>query len=137
MKNVNNVEENSMQNKIVVPGKVDRQSNKKFRIQKDKASEIEADIHIEEDGDYEVEKLSVDGLPTHMDDGIAIRWFNNFAIRKNGKYIKQRYFVTIAGLSSARVVICDSKGEPYYYRGDVKNDTIELTDGDPAIGGSP
>jgi hypothetical protein len=137
MKKVNSVEENSMQNKIVVRGKVDRLSNKKFRIQKDKASEIEADIDIEEDGDYEVEKLSVDGLPTHMDDGIAIRWFNNFAIRKKGQYIKQRYFVTIAGLSSARVVICDSKGEPYYYRGDVKDDTIELTDGDPAIGGSP
>jgi hypothetical protein len=137
MKEVNIVEEKTMQNKIVVPGKVDRLSNKKFKIEKDKASEIDADIEITADGDYEVQKLSVDGLPTHMPDGIAIRWFNNFAIKKNGKYINQRYFVTIAGLSSARVVICDSNGKPYYYQGPVKDDTIELTDGDPSIGGSP
>jgi hypothetical protein len=131
------MEENIMQNKIVVPGKVDRLSNKKFKIKKDKASEIDADIDIVEDGEFEVEKLSVEGLPTKMPDGIAIRWFNNFAIKKKKQYIRQRYFVTIAGLSSARVVICGSDGEPYYYEGPVKDDTLELTDGDPAVGGSP
>ena len=126
-----------MQNKIVVPGKVDRLNHKRFKIKKDKPSEIDADIDIAEDGEYEVEKLSVEGLPTKMPDGISIRWFNNFAIKKKNQYIRQRYFVTIAGLSSARVVICGSDGEPYYYEGSVKDDTIELTDGDPAIGGSP
>ena len=126
-----------MQNKIVIAGKVDRLSNKKFKIKKDKDSESDAEVDIAEDGNYEVEKLSVDGLPTHMPEGTAIRWFNNFAIKKNGQYIKQRYSVTIAGLSSVNVVICDSSGEPQYYKGSVKDDTIELSDGDPAIGGSP
>ena len=131
------VEENTMQKKIVIPGKVDRLSNKKFRIKKDKGSEIDTQVEIAEGGYYEVEKLSVDELPTHMKDGTAIRWFNNFAIKKDGQYIKQRYSVTIAGLSSVNVVICDSSGEPYYYEGSVKGDTIELTDGDPAVGGGP
>ena len=126
-----------MQTKIVIAGKVDRLSNRKFKIKKDKASEIDADIDIEEDGNYELEKLSVDGLPTHMEDKTPIRWFNNFAIRKNRKYIKQRYFVTIAGLSSEHVVICSGDGDPYYYAGPIKDDTIELTDGDPGIGGAP
>jgi hypothetical protein len=126
-----------MQKKIVIAGKVDRLTSKKFKIKKDKASEIDADIDIEEGGDYEVEKLSVDELPTHMKDGTAIRWFNNFAIKKNGQYIRQRYSVTMTGLSSVNVVICDSSGEPYYYKGSVKDDTIELRDGDPAIGGAP
>lgn len=126
-----------MQNKIVVPGKVDRLSNKKFKIKKDQASEIDADVEIVEDGDYEVQKLSVEGLPTHMPDGIGIRWFNNFSIKKNGQYISQRYSVTIKGLSSARVVIVGGDGDPYYYAGSAKDDTIELTDGDPGVGSSP
>lgn len=130
-----------MQNKNVIPGKIDRLSKKNFKIQKDRASEIDADIEIMEDGDYEVEKLSTEGLPTHMGDGTSIRWFTNFAIKKNGQYINQRYFVTIAGLSSpkSKVVILDrsSKDAPYYYTGKVVNDTIELTDGDPSVGGGP
>lgn len=126
-----------MQKKIVIPGKVDRLTNRKFKIKKDKTSESDAEVDIAEGGDYEVEKLSVDELPTHMKDGTAIRWFNNFAIKKNGQYINQRYSVTIAGLSSVNVVICDRSGEPYYYKGSVKDDTIELTDGDPGIGGAP
>jgi len=126
-----------MQKKIVIAGKVDRLTNQKFKIKKDKASEIDAEVDIAEGGDYEVEKLSVAELPTHMKDGTAIRWFTNFAIKKNGQYIRQRYSVTMAGLSSVNVVVCDSSGEPYYYEGSVKDDTIELTDGDPAIGGAP
>jgi hypothetical protein len=137
MKKSTKVEEKAMQKKIVVPGKVDQLSNRKFRIKKDKASEIDAEIDIAEGGDYEVEKHSVDELPMHMKDGTAIRWFTNFAIKKNGQYIKQLYSVTIAGLSSVNVVICDSSGEPYYYQGSVRDDTIELTDGDPGIGGAP
>ncbi len=132
-----------MQNKIIIPGKVDRLNHRKFRIRKDEASEVDATIEIlngsVDNGSYEVEKLSVDGLPAKMEDGTPIRWLNNFAIKKNGQYINQRYTVTIAGLSSStsKVVIIDGKGNLYYYPGVVVNDTIELTDGDPGTGQSP
>lgn len=127
-------------NKVIIPNKIDRLNKKRFRIRKDRASEIDTEIDIADDGDYEVERLSTEGLPTHMGDGTSIRWFTNFAIRKNGQYINQRYSVKIPGLSSSqsRVVIFDrSQNEPYYYTGKVVNDTIELTDGDPGIGQGP
>jgi len=128
------------QNKVVIPGKVQKDSNKKFKIKKDKNSETDADIEIVDDGDYVVDKLSVDGLPTHMNDGTPIRWLNNFAIKKNGQYINQKYKVTIAGISNmgnSRLVIFDGNGDPYYYTGAIVNDTFELTDGDPGIGMGP
>jgi hypothetical protein len=132
-----------MQNKIVIPGKVDRLNHRKFRVRKDKASEVDATIEIlngdsVDNGSYEIEKLSIDGLPEKMD-GTPIRWLNNFAIKKNGQYINQRYTVTIPGLSSStsKVVIVDGKGNLYYYPGVVVNDTIELTDGDPGTGQVP
>lgn len=134
-----------MQNKVVVPGKVekDKTNNRKFKISKDKTSEADAYVEIVDDPkdagiSFEIDKLSVDGLPTTMHDGNPIHWLNNFAIRRNTEYINQRYFVTIAGLSAAKmVVIFDGNGDPYYYTGAVTNDTIELTDGDPAVGTSP
>ena len=128
------------QNKIVVSGKVQKNSNKKFRIRKEKDSEIDTDIEIVDDGDYEVDKLSIDGLPTVMQDGNTIQWFNNFAIKKNGQYINQKYKITIAGISSmgnSKLVIFDGNGDPYYYTGSIVNDTFEMTDGDPAVGHSP
>jgi len=128
------------QDKVVVPDKVQKDSNRKFKIKKDKTSEVDTDIEILEEGNYEVDKLSVDGLPTNMYDGNPIRWFNNFAIKKNGQYINQKYKVTIPGISnlgSSRLVIFDGNGDPYYYTGAIVNDTFELTDGDPATGGSP
>jgi len=128
------------QNKVVVPGKVQKDNSRKFKIKKDKDSEVDVDIEIEEDGDFQVDKLSVDGLPTHMYDGNPIRWFNNFAIKKNGQYINQKYKVTIPGISnmgSSRLVIFDGNGNPYYYTGEIVNDTFELTDGDPGAGSSP
>jgi len=129
------------QNKVVVPGKVQRSNNKKFKIQKDKATEVDVDIEIEEEGDYQVDKFSVDGLPTHMHDGKTIRWFNNFGIKKNGQYINQKYKVTIPGLANllgdSKLVIFDGNGDPYYYTGAITNETFDLTDGDPAAGGSP
>jgi len=88
------------------------------------------------DGDYEVDKLSIDGLPAKMQDGNVIRWFNNFAIKKNGQYINQKYKITIAGISSmgnSKLVIFDGNGDPYYYTGSIVNDTFEMTDGDPAV----
>ena len=128
------------QNKVVIPGKVQKDSNRRFKIKKDKTSEVDTDIEILEEGNYEVDKLSVDGLPTNMHDGNPIRWFNNFAIKKNGQYINQKYKVTIPGISNlagSRLVIFDGNGDPYYYTGAIVNDTFELTDGDPATGGSP
>ena len=128
------------QKKVVVSGKVQKNSSKKFKIKKEKDSEIDADIEIVDDGDYEVDKLSVDGLPTNMHDGTPIRWFNNFAIKKNGQYINQKYKITIAGISnmgSSKLVIFDGNGDPYYYTGAIVNDTFELTDGDPAPGTAP
>src|SRR5215216_2736097 len=120
------MEENMAQNKVVVNGKVDKASNRKFKIRKDKNDEVDVDIEIAEDGDYTVDKLSVDGLPTSMHDGTAIRWFNNFAVKKNGQYINQPFKVTIAGISNmgnARLVIFDGNGNPYYYTGEIVNDT--------------
>lgn len=126
-----------MQNKVVVKGKVDKINNKKFRIKKGKETESELTIDIVDDGDYEVEKLSVDGLPATMIDGNPIRWFNNFAIKKNGQYINQRFFVKLPPVGDSRVIIFDGNGNPYYYTGNVTDNTIELTDGDPAIGAWP
>jgi len=34
------------------------------------------------------------------------------------------------------LVIFDGNGDPYYYTGAIVNDTFELTDGDPGLGGS-
>jgi len=128
-----------MQNKVVVPGKVekDKSNHKKYKIIKDKSSESDITIELTGDGEYEVEKLSVDGLPAAMADGSPIRWFNNFAIKKNGQYINERFFVTIPDGGSSKLVIFDGNGNPYYYTGEIKNNTIELTDGDPAGGFSP
>ncbi|HEX5807197.1 MAG TPA: hypothetical protein VFY25_00920 [Anaerolineales bacterium] len=128
------------QEKNVIQGKVQRENNRRFKIKKDKDSEVEVDIEILEDGEYVVEKLSVDGLPAQMQDGNPIRWFNNFAIQKNGQYINQRYRVTIPGISNlgkSRLVIFDGNGDPYYYTGAIVDDTFEMTDGDPATGSAP
>src|SRR5512146_1917663 len=119
----------AQQNKVAIPGKVQKNSSKKFKIKKDKTSEVDVDIEIVDDGDYQVEKLSIDGLPTTMYDGHAIHWFNNFAIKKNGQYINQKYKVTIPGISNignSKLVIFDGNGDPYYYTGAIVNDTIEL-----------
>ena len=126
-----------MQYKVVVPGKVRKESNRKYKIGKDKSSESDVTIELTGDGDYVVEKLSVDGLPTAMTDGTTIRWFNNFAIKKNGQYINEIFFVTIPDPGKSRLVIFDGNGNPYYYTGEIKNNTIELTDGDPAGGWAP
>jgi hypothetical protein len=127
-----------MQPKVVIEGKVEKSNNKKFKIKAHKGSEVDADIDIADDGDYQVDKLSVDGLPATMEDGTAITWLNNFAIKKGGNYINQSYKVTIPGLVKGKVVILDnnSNGRPYYFTGDVTNGAIELSDGDPAIGSS-
>ena len=129
-----------MQNKTVITGRVQKNSSKNFKIRKDKESEVDVDIEIVDDGDYQVDKLSIDGLPVNMYDGTSIHWFNNFAVKKNGQYINQRYKITIPGISNlgaSRLVIFDGNGDPYYYTGAIVNDTFEMTDGDPAVGSAP
>jgi hypothetical protein len=136
-----------MAQKTVIPDRVqkDNNSKKKFKIQKHKDTEVDVDVEIAEEGDYVVEKLSIDDLPTKMNDGTAIGWFNNFAIKKNGNYINQSFKVKISGLSAVRsankkVVIFDgntNNGKPFVFEGDIVDDTLELTDGDPAVGSSP
>ncbi len=123
-----------MQNKTVIHGKVNKLNNRKYRIDKAKESEIDITIEVIEEGQYTVEKFSVDDLPTEMKDGKRIHWFNNFGIKKAGQYINQRYLVTVPGIGKAQPVIFDGNGAPYYYTGVVTDDTFELTDGDPAIG---
>ena len=128
------------QQKIIVPGKVQKENSKKFKIKKDKNSEVDVDIEIVDDGDYDVDKLSIDGLPATMNNGAPITWYNNFSIKKNGQYINQKYMITIAGISALlgnlRLVIFDGNGNPYYYTGDIVHDTFVMTDGDPGIGSS-
>lgn len=134
------------QNKTPVPGKAKGNPNNKriFKIEKDKPNELDLDIEVEDDGSnstFEVDKFSIEGLPPMMKDGTPIRWFNNFGIRRSGQYINQKYKVIVPGLSNflgnSKLVIFDGNGDPYIYTGDIVNDTFELTDGDPAAGGSP
>jgi guanyl-specific ribonuclease Sa len=94
-------------------------------------------------GSYEVEKLEVKGLPDKID-GTKIRWFNNFSIRhKGGGYVKQKYKVTITGLSNrgkSRLVIYSDTHDPklyYYDESKIQGDTFELDDGDPGSGQAP
>lgn len=124
--------------------------NKKFKIKKGKGkSEKDVDIEIlgdDPDSDFEVQKLSVDGLPAKFgEDDIA--WFNNFAIKKRSTkdHINQRFKITIAGLSAAKaankkIVIIDSNSgdaNPYEFTGKIIDDAFEFTDGDPAVGSAP
>jgi hypothetical protein len=67
------MEENAMQNKVVIPNKVQKvgTGNRKFKIMKDKGNEVDADVEIvddpkDKDITFEVVKLSVDGLPPTM-----------------------------------------------------------------------
>ncbi len=126
-----------MQNKTVIKGKVEKLNKKKYIIKKDHSREKDITVDIEEDGDYVIEKLSLEGLPEKMNDGNPITWINNFAIKKNGNYINQKFFVTIPDIGSSRLIIYDGNGNPYYYTGEIKNNVFELTDGDPAIGHYP
>jgi hypothetical protein len=129
------------QKKTVIADKVQNNSSTKFKVKAHKNSEVDVDIEIMDAGDYQVDKLSVDDLPATMNNGAPIKWFNNFAIKhqKSGQYINQKYKITIAGLTALlgnlRLVIFDGNGNPYYYTGAIVNDTFEMTDGDPGIGG--
>lgn len=99
----------------------------------------DVDLEFEDDGAYEIETLDLIDLPTEIN-GTPIRWFHNFGIKRNGQYLKKKYKLKIAGISNlgaSKLVICDSSGIPQYYAGQIVDDTIELTDGDPAGGAAP
>lgn len=124
---------------------------KKFKISKGgRKGEQEIDIDITsgtENDIFVLQKLDTDTLDKKLDSrfgGEDIVWFNNFVIKKNtedGDPINQSYLVTIPGISNyKKIVIQDgnaNNGRAYVYSGPVTNDTIELTDGDPGVGGSP
>lgn len=119
----------------------------KFKVEKGKPNERDADIEIDVDenntDDFKVECYSTDDLPATIanSDGATtpITWFNNFSVKKNGSY-DVTYKVTIPGISNlgkSGLVIYYGSGDPQYFTGRIENDTIELTNGDPATGKSP
>jgi hypothetical protein len=125
-----------------------KKGEKKFKLGKDKETEKDVDIDITTgttEDVFIVDKLSHRDLDTTID-GKTIVWFTNFAIKKEstGEHINQSYKVTIPGLGEwtgpgKMIVIQDgnaNQGKAYKFNGAVIDDTIELTDGDPGIGGS-
>jgi hypothetical protein len=131
-----------------VTGRVRDRGNGRFQIERgDQPNEADIDLELPADGTYEVAKLRANvggpnGLPREIE-GNTIRWFNNFSIKQNGNYIKKKYKVRIpdlgAMLGKGKLVIYSDTHDPklYYYDGTIDGDTFELTDGDPATGGSP
>jgi len=139
--------------KKILHSTVTNSGNKKFKIPKVKGAEKDTDIEIlgdDPDSDFVVQKLSTDldaELPAKYGNDDII-WLTNFAIKKNStkEYINQPYRVKITGLSASKaagkkILIVDgnsSSNVPTDITNKVdNNDTIELTDGDPAIGSSP
>lgn len=127
-----------------VPGKVQKLSKTRFKIEADGPGEVDVDLDLLVDGNYEVDKLETTTLPTNMPppENTPIRWFNNFSIKQDGQYINQRYLVTIPGLvtllgKSKLVIYSDTHDPKLYDYGAITGDTFELTDGDPGSGGSP
>ena len=134
--------------KTPVPGKAhkkDPNNNRIYKIDKVKATEVEIEIDIEEDGDYTVTKLSVDGLDTQFPDGSPITWLNNFEIKENNRPINKPYKIKVPGLSAMiaagkKLVLQDgnrNNSKPYLHDVPVTNDTFDFSDGDPAVGSQP
>lgn len=132
--------------KTPVPGKVDKENNRKFKIKKDKNSEVDVEIEIEEDGNYEVTKLSIEGLDTQLpNNGGSITWLNNFEIKENNSPINKAYKIKVNGLSAMlaagkQLVIQDgnrNNSKPYLHDVPVTDDTFDFSDGDPAVGTRP
>ena len=133
------------QQKVGNKVKKDKDKDWKFTIETAEPNEVEIELDLLTSSSYEVDKLETETLPTQMPDKKPIRWFNNYSIQENKKYIKKKYNVIIPGLQSklkeknSRLVIYSDTHDPklYYYEGTINGDTFELTDGDPANGMSP
>jgi len=144
--------------KNVLSKQTGAKGQKKFKVKKgSRNNEKDVDIDITSataDEEFIVEQLDFEPLDktikiNNKDEEIV--WFNNFSIKKkkqdgsDGDPINQSYNITIEGLSALRsagknIILQDgnaNNGKAYIYTGSVDNDTIELTDGDPAVGGSP
>ena len=101
---------------------------------------------IEENGNYEVTKLSIDGLDTELpNNGGSITWLNNFEIKENNSPINKAYKIKVPGLSAMiaagkKLVIQDgnrNNSKPYLHNVPVIDDTFDFSDGDPAVGSQP
>lgn len=140
--------------KTIISVQNGRKGQKKFKVKKGpKNTEKDVGINITSaatDQKFVVEQLELEGLDAQIN-GQDIVWFNNFSIKKkkkdgtDGDPINQAYKVTIEGLGALRsagknIVLQGAKannGKAYIFTGAVNKDTIELTDGDPAVGGCP
>jgi len=137
-------------NKTVISTSKGSKGQKKFKVDKgsnkdEKEFDLDIDSGTSEDT-FIVQKLSLEGLEPKIGTEDIV-WFNNFVIKKEStnEPINQNYKVKIAGLSywrtgNRKIVIQDgnsNNGKPYVFTGDLTDDTIELSDGDPGVGGSP
>lgn len=141
--------------KVVLSTKKGNKGEKKFKLDKGSKKgekDVELDINSGNDDDvFIIEKLDMEKLDkTITIDGKTedIEWFSNFQIKKQstGEPINQNYKVKIAGLKSRKsagkyIIIQDgnvNNSKPYIFNGNVTDDdTIELSDGDPAVGSAP
>jgi len=134
--------------KTPVPGYAakDKNNDKKFKIKKEKNSEVDIEVEIQESGNYDVTKLSIDGLDTELpNNGGSITWLNNFEIKENSSPINKAYKIKVPGLSAMiaagkKLVIQDgnrNNSKPYLHDVSVIDDTFDFSDGDPAIGSNP
>lgn len=123
---------------------VSRLERGRFAIQPMAAGEVKATIEVSEsdDNEIEIEKLDTDGLPREYE-GKPIVWYCNFRVLKGGKPLQQKYRLKIPELRNlpkdSTVVIYDSREKviPYDRSKIIGGDTLELTDGDPAVGHAP
>ncbi len=140
--------------KVVLSTNKGNKGQKKFKINKGSKKgerDIELDVTSGSDNDvFIVETLDPEELGKYVTiDGksVEIEWFNNFQIKKEStsEPINQNYKVKIVGLkawkdSGKAIVLQDGNvngGKPYVFTGDVTDDTIDLSDGDPGVGGAP
>jgi hypothetical protein len=140
------MKEDKMAKQKKVSGKVRDKRNGNYQIDKGNGpDEVDLDLELP-GGQYTVEKLETETLPKRIPDepgGTLIRWFNNFSIQENNKYIKKKYKVKIPNLheklKDSKLVIYSDTHVPklYYYEGTIDGDTFELEDGDPGAGGAP
>lgn len=144
--------------KRVISKEIGGKGQKKFKVKKGpKSTEQDVDIDVTSattDEEFIVEQLDIETLDQTIkinDKDEKIVWFNNFVIKKkkqdgsDGDPINQSYKVKISGLGAWRapskyIIIQDgnaNNGRAYIFTGSVEDDTIELTDGDPGVGGAP
>ena len=127
-------------------GKIEKKDGK-YKIKQNK----DIDIEIIDPGtaEYIVDMLDMADLPPTVKYGnqtLNVTWYNNFSIKKGDEYINQRYKVKLPGAKALKndgkqIVLFDGNsndGQPYIFTGTVNDDdTLELTDGDPAMGSAP